>query len=162
MVIKNWKLFLEYTDTDFNIVKDIFVELEDEFGVEIDYDNRVDDDIVCIMNITTNIDQDRNNEIVDFTYLLCQKIEGLTNYICDFQLTFTSEQGNIVVHLESPKSSWTVQAERDLLNYRKDRPKDGLLYSKSSMEPTHPMTFVDKEDLNARIFKYFYIWIYRN
>ncbi len=161
-MIKNWKLFIESTDTDFNIVKDIFIELEDEFGVEIDYDNRIDDDIVCIMNITTNIDQSRNNEIVDFTHLLCQKVEGLTNYICDFQLTFTpspklANQGSIVVHLDSPKSTWA----EDRMDQIKDRPENELLYS-WNLNWKSPTIFVDKEDLNTRIFRYFYIWIYRN
>ncbi len=94
-MIKNWKLFLESNDSDFNLVKDIFTELEDEFGLSIDYDNRIDDEIVCIITLFGELENDKNIEFIDFLCLLCHKVRELTNYICHFQLTFHSSDVDI-------------------------------------------------------------------
>lgn len=148
-MIKNWKLFLDSTDSNFDLVKDIFTELEDEFGLSIDYDKRIDDDISCIITLIGEIERNRNSEFTDFLCLLCHKVRELTNYICHFQLTFHYSDVDIPMRYRSKFISFN---------------NDELYQSRTSSSIGDYYNYLldddSREKLNADIFERGTIWLY--
>jgi len=145
-MIRNWKLFLDSTNSDFDLAKDIFTELEDEFGLSIDYDNRIDDEMSCVMTLFGELEMGNNTEFTNFLCLLCHKVTELTNYICHFQLTFHSSDMNIPMRYRSKFVSF-----------------DGDNLSQSRTSDIGYSYFLDddsRKKLNTDIFKRGTIWLY--
>lgn len=87
MVIKNWKLYLE-SNNELDLVKDILTEIEDSFGVSIEYDTNDVNWFLITDIININVDPSKNDEMVKFLVRICQKIEEMTEQKCEFKLTF--------------------------------------------------------------------------
>jgi hypothetical protein len=164
-MIKNWKLFLESSGMgghgtlsleDLDIIKDVLIELEDDFGLDAEYDVKADG---CIINIHGKLDGSRNSEIIYYANSLCKKIQEFVNSSYEVQLAFGNEEsrsGDRLYVMYGPKSSYT----NDLQNKIADNKLEDKIIYKWILGGVDFLQESPPNDLNSREFIYCYIWIY--
>ena len=163
-MIKNWKLFLESSGMggtlsleDLDIIKDILIELEDDFGLDVEYDVKVDG---CIVNIHGKLDGSRNSEIIYYANSLCKKIQEFVNSSYEVQLAFGNEGSSFdwdrLYVMYGPKSSYT----NDLQNKITDNKLEDKIVYKWILDGVDTYQEIPPNDLNSREFIYCYIWIW--
>jgi hypothetical protein len=157
-MIKNWKLFLESSNLDLedlDIIKEILIDLDDDFGLDVEYDVKIDG---CIINIHGKLNGSRNNEIIYCVNSLCKKIQEFVNSSYEVQFGFGDlGVGNRLYVMYGPRSSYT----NDIQSKIPDSLEDKIMYQ-WIVDGVDVYREIPPQDLDDREFRYCYIWIYKN